>query len=63
MKKSDKLLVEQAWSLRTTLNRSIDTERIKRTASYSPSVKIERLNTLQSRAYSRYLRRLKQYWA
>lgn len=64
MKISDRLLVEQAWSLKANLNRRIDTERLKRSASYAtPSVKIERLNSIQAAAYSRYLRRLKKFWA
>lgn len=62
MKCSDKLLVEQAWSLRANLNRRIETERLRRTEKIMPTVKIERLNSLQAAAYSRYLRRLKKFW-
>ncbi len=62
MKISDKLLVEQAWSLKSSLNRRIETERARRSACYAPSTKIERLNSIQDIAYSRYLRRLKKFW-
>ncbi len=62
MKISDKLLVEQAWSLRANINRRIETERVRRTECYAPSTKIERLNSIQDIAYSRYLRRLKKFW-
>ena len=63
MKTSDRLLVEQAWSLRTNLNRRIETERLRRSESVMPTVKIERLNSIQETAYSRYIRRLKKFWA
>lgn len=62
MKISDKLLVEQAWSLGANINRSMETERLRRSASYAPSVKVERLKSIHAAAYSRYLRRLKKYW-
>ena len=60
MKISDKLLAEQAWSLRMNLNRHIEKEKINRIAS---SDRMEYLNSIQERAYSRYLRRLKKMWA
>lgn len=63
MKISDKLLVEQAWSLKANLNRRIETEKVRRAACYAPSVKIERLSSIQDIAYSRYVRRLKKFWA
>lgn len=63
MNRQRKLLVEQAWSLRMGLDRNIDIERKRSTPAYSPQQKIERLNSVLDRASSRYLRRLKQYWA
>ncbi len=64
---SDKLLVEQAWALQKKLNRQIDLNRnpfsIGRMVSSSPTISIENLNYVHERAYSRYLRRLKKFWA
>lgn len=59
MKISDKLLAEQAWGLRMKLNRHIEKEKIKKIGS---SARMEYLNSIQERAYSRYLRRLKKMW-
>ncbi|MGD0960463.1 MAG: hypothetical protein ABSB19_11715 [Methylomonas sp.] len=59
---SNKLLTEQAWSLQTKLNRYIELEKIKRIPGQTATVRLQRLNSLQRCAYSRYLRRLKKLW-
>lgn len=63
MKISDKLLVEQAWSLRVNLCRCLETEYLGRAARLTPSIRKKRLKYAHVRAYSRYLRRLKKLWA
>lgn len=59
---SEKKLTEQAWSLQLNLNRLIDARIIKRIASHAFPFRRIRLQAIQERAYSRYLRRLKQQW-
>jgi len=59
----DKLLVQQAWSLRKTLDHRIEAERLRRMPdSMKPTLKIERLTSVHDLAYSRYVRRLKKLW-
>lgn len=62
MEKSDRLLIDQALALQINLKRQIDEccTHIYNDISeaYKLSARRENLSTLQSRAYSRYLRRL-----
>ena len=63
MKIRRKLLVEQAWDLQLYFDRHVEIER-KRLAPFTPPASIiDRLKSLQIRAYSRYVRRLNQFWA
>jgi hypothetical protein len=65
LKSSKKQLVEQAWILQKNLVRSVEAEKQTRSSplKYVNTLNFERLNSLQMRAYSRYLRRLKNYWS
>jgi hypothetical protein len=65
LKRSKKQLVEQAWILQKNLVRSVEAEKksINLPLKYANTNKFERLNSIQMRAYSRYLRRLKHYWS
>ena len=67
MEISDKLLVEQAWALQEKLKRQIELKcnpfRLERTICGVVLIRKYQLNYAHEHAYSRYLRRLKKYWA
>ena len=67
MEISEKLLVEQAWSLKRKLERQLEFNghscRMGRIADCLPSTKIDNLYSVHERAYTRYIRRLMKFWA
>lgn len=62
MKALDKLLTQQAWELQVNLEQRLETEHFKIVGNHSALLRMERLNTIKGRAYSRYLRRLNRLW-
>jgi len=67
MEISEKLLVEQAWALQVKLARQLEINCYpfskRQMVRFVPTTKKENLHEVHERAYSRYHRRLKRFWA
>lgn len=66
MEKSEKILVEQAWSLQLKLHRQRELNshpfRVRREINCTSKTRKLNINDVHERAYLRYLRRLKKLW-